>query len=103
MELVSTIPDSSERTRPTDEADEQLRLIGAVCRRVLENAGLIVAEETGYLARVRRIGQLLEEGLSLPAIKQVLQLETDNARLRRENAALTADMHRNGAPLRSPA
>ena len=37
------------------------------------------------LDRLHRIGQLLDEGLNIAGIAAVLQLERDNARLRREN------------------
>ena len=36
------------------------------------------------LAVLRRIGELLEEGLNLAGVAKVLELEVDNARLRRQ-------------------
>ena len=36
------------------------------------------------LAVLRRIGELLDEGLNLAGVAKVLELEVDNARLRRE-------------------
>lgn len=33
---------------------------------------------------LRRIGELLDEGLNLAGVAKVLELEVDNARLRRE-------------------
>jgi MerR family transcriptional regulator/heat shock protein HspR len=46
------------------------------------------------LARLRRIGELLGEGLNLAGIVLVLRLESDNARLRAERRR---DQHRNEA------
>lgn len=40
------------------------------------------------LQRLRRIGELLEEGLNLAGIARVLDLEADNARLRSDLADL---------------
>ena len=43
------------------------------------------------LDRLRRIGQLLGEGLNLAGIAAVLDLENDNARLRADNSRMRAD------------
>ncbi|MDQ1731554.1 MAG: MerR family transcriptional regulator, heat shock protein HspR, partial [Pseudonocardiales bacterium] len=40
------------------------------------------------LDRIRRIGELLGAGLNLAGVARVLDLETDNAQLRADNAAL---------------
>lgn len=40
------------------------------------------------LARLRRIGDLLDAGLNLAGVAVVLDLEQDNARLRRDNSRL---------------
>lgn len=42
------------------------------------------------LGRLRRIGELLDAGLNLAGAALVLDLESDNARLRATNAALLA-------------
>lgn len=60
--------------------------------RVYERRGLVDPERTdggtrlysdADIARLRRIAALLEEGLNLAGISMVLDLEADNARLRR--------------------
>ena len=60
--------------------------------RVYERRGLVDPERTdggtrlysdADIARLRRIAVLLEEGLNLAGISMVLELEADNARLRR--------------------
>jgi len=43
------------------------------------------------LGRLRRIGELLDAGLNLAGAALVLDLESDNARLRARNAALRAE------------
>jgi DNA-binding transcriptional MerR regulator len=43
------------------------------------------------LDRLRRISQLLGEGLNLAGIAAVLDLENDNARLRADNSRMRAD------------
>lgn len=61
--------------------------------RLYERRGLLTPERTAGgtrqysesdLAILRRIGELLEEGLNLAGVAKVLELELDNARLRRE-------------------
>jgi DNA-binding transcriptional MerR regulator len=61
--------------------------------RLYERRGLLTPERTAGgtrqysesdLAILRRIGELLDEGLNLAGVAKVLQLELDNARLRRE-------------------
>src|SRR6266536_2598821 len=57
------------------------------------------------LARLRRIGDLLDAGLNLAGIAQVLDLETDNAQLQAENAVLRAEKEAHqwlAAPERRP-
>jgi MerR family transcriptional regulator, heat shock protein HspR len=44
------------------------------------------------LARLRRIGALLADGLNLAGIVLVIRLEQDNARLRTENARVRAGL-----------
>ena len=46
------------------------------------------------LDRIRRIGQLLGDGLNLVGIAAVLDLENDNARLRADNSRMRADRRR---------
>ena len=61
--------------------------------RLYERRGLLTPERTSGgtrqysesdLAVLRRIGELLDEGLNLAGVARVLELEVDNARLRRE-------------------
>ncbi len=40
------------------------------------------------LDRLRRIGQLLDDGLNLAGVAAVLDLESDNARLRADNSRM---------------
>jgi DNA-binding transcriptional MerR regulator len=64
--------------------------------RLYERRGLIDPDRTdggtrryseADLARLHRIGELLAEGLNLAGISMVLQLESDNARLRARRRA----------------
>jgi DNA-binding transcriptional MerR regulator len=61
--------------------------------RLYERRGLLTPERTSGGTRqysesdltvLRRIGELLDEGLNLAGVARVLELEVDNARLRRE-------------------
>lgn len=61
--------------------------------RLYERKGLLTPDRTAGgtrqysdsdLAVLRRIGELLEEGLNLAGVAKVLELEADNARLQRE-------------------
>ncbi|HEY3572409.1 MAG TPA: MerR family transcriptional regulator [Arthrobacter sp.] len=61
--------------------------------RLYERRGLLTPERTEGgtrqysetdLAVLRRIGELLDEGLNLAGVAKVLELEMDNARLRRQ-------------------
>jgi MerR family transcriptional regulator, heat shock protein HspR len=61
--------------------------------RLYERRGLLTPERTAGgtrqysesdLAVLRRIGELLDGGLNLAGVARVLELEVDNARLRRE-------------------
>jgi MerR family transcriptional regulator, heat shock protein HspR len=61
--------------------------------RLYERRGLLTPERTdggtrqyseSDLAVLRRIGELLDEGLNLAGVAKVLELEMDNARLRRQ-------------------
>ncbi|MFE4835761.1 MerR family transcriptional regulator [Arthrobacter sp. NPDC056691] len=61
--------------------------------RLYERRGLLTPERTGGgtrqysesdLAVLRRIAELLDEGLNLAGVAKVLELELDNARLRRQ-------------------
>jgi DNA-binding transcriptional MerR regulator len=61
--------------------------------RLYERRGLVTPERTeggtrqyseADLAVLRRIAELLDEGLNLAGIAKVLELEMDNARLRRQ-------------------
>lgn len=65
--------------------------------RLYERRGLLTPERTGGrtrrysdadVHRLRRIGQLLVEGLNLAGVERVLHLEEHNARLRAENSTL---------------
>ncbi len=67
--------------------------------RLYESRGLVEPARTGGgtrryserdLARLRRIGDLLDAGLNLAGVAAVLDLERDNARLRRDNSRLRA-------------
>jgi MerR family transcriptional regulator, heat shock protein HspR len=64
--------------------------------RAYEKAGLLDPQRTAGgtrlysmddIARLRQIATLLDEGLNLAGIAMVLQLQADNARLRREISA----------------
>ncbi len=61
--------------------------------RLYERRGLLTPERTSGGTRqysesdlviLRRIGELLDEGLNLAGVAKVLELELDNARLRRQ-------------------
>lgn len=61
--------------------------------RLYERRGLLTPERTeggtrqyseSDLAVLRRVGELLDEGLNLAGVAKVLELEMDNARLRRQ-------------------
>jgi MerR family transcriptional regulator, heat shock protein HspR len=67
--------------------------VGEQSLRAYEKRGLLEPERTqggtrlysdDDLARLARISELLASGLNLAGIAKVLELETDNARLRRE-------------------
>lgn len=71
--------------------------------RVYERRGLLTPERTGGrtrrysdadVTRLRRIGELLMQGLNLAGVEQVLELEARNQRLRDENAVLVEGMRR---------
>jgi MerR family transcriptional regulator/heat shock protein HspR len=73
--------------------------------RLYERRGLIDPDRTEGgtrryseedLARLRRIGELLGDGLNLAGISMVLQLESDNARLRARRPVSPRD--RRGEP-----
>jgi len=68
--------------------------------RLYEQRGLIEPARTeggtrrysqNDLDRLRRIGQLLGDGLNLAGIAAVLELENANARLRADNSRMRAD------------
>lgn len=68
--------------------------------RLYERRGLLQPERTpggtrrysaDDVARLGRIGELLEAGLNLAGVAAVLDLEADKAELAADNAALTAD------------
>lgn len=74
--------------------------MGVQALRLYERRGLLEPERSSGgtrryseedLDRLRRIGDLLEEGLNLTGVGRVLDLEQDNARLRETNAALRAE------------
>src|SRR5687768_4627029 len=61
--------------------------------RLCERRGLLTPERTeggtrqyseSDLAVLRRVGELLDEGLNLAGVAKVLELELDNAKLRRQ-------------------
>ena len=71
--------------------------MGAQNLRLYERRGLLEPDRTDGgtrryseqdLARLRRIGELLDAGLNLAGVAHVLELESDNARLRDDNARL---------------
>jgi DNA-binding transcriptional MerR regulator len=71
--------------------------MGPQTLRLYEQRGLLEPDRTGGgtrryseddLARLRRIGELLDDGLNLAGIGMVLDLEQDNARLQSANARL---------------
>ena len=86
----------------TDGAGRRLYAISVVAEllgtgqqniRLYERRGLLTPERTGGgtrqysdadLAVLRRIAELLAEGLNLAGVAKVLELELDNARLRRQ-------------------
>ncbi|KAE8765041.1 MerR family transcriptional regulator [Georgenia thermotolerans] len=68
--------------------------------RLYERRGLLQPDRTpggtrrysaDDVARLGRIGELLEAGLNLAGVAAVLGLEADNAELAADNASLTAD------------
>lgn len=74
--------------------------MGVQSLRLYESRGLLEPARTeggtrryseNDLARLRRIGVLVAEGLNLAGIILVLDLESDNARLRAERDALRGD------------
>jgi DNA-binding transcriptional MerR regulator len=54
------------------------------------------------LDRLRRIGELLGEGLNLAGVGAVLGLENDNARLRAENRRMRTGRHASQQPTNQP-
>ena len=54
------------------------------------------------LDRLRRIGELLGDGLNLAGVAAVLGLESDNARLRAENLRMRADRSANQRAAKQP-
>jgi MerR family transcriptional regulator/heat shock protein HspR len=75
----------------------ELTGVGAQMLRLYEARGLVEPSRTeggtrrysaADLDRIRRIGELLGAGLNLAGVARVLDLETDNAQLRADNAAL---------------
>jgi MerR family transcriptional regulator, heat shock protein HspR len=74
--------------------------MGVQALRLYERRGLLEPERSDGgtrryseedLDRLRRIGDLLDEGLNLTGVGRVLDLEQDNARLRADNAELLAE------------
>lgn len=74
----------------------QLVGMGPQALRVYEARGLVQPQRTdggtrrystNDLMRLQRIGELLAEGLNLAGVSMVLQLEEENARLRRRGAS----------------
>lgn len=74
--------------------------MGAQTLRLYETRGLLEPERTAGgtrryspddLDRVRRIGQLLSDGLNLAGISMVLDLEEQNTRLRASNGGVLDD------------
>jgi DNA-binding transcriptional MerR regulator len=78
--------------------------------RLYERKGLLHPDRTGGgtrrnsdtdIARLRRIGQLIDDGINLSGIARILGLEADNTALQNDNtvvegdnAALRAEHHR---------
>ena len=71
--------------------------MGTQTLRLYERRGLLEPDRTDGgtrryserdLARLRRIGELLDDGLNLAGVARVLALEGDNARLRSDNHRL---------------
>jgi DNA-binding transcriptional MerR regulator len=76
--------------------------MGPQTLRLYEQRGLLEPERTeggtrryseDDLHRLRRIGELLDDGLNLAGIVMVLGLERDNARLQATNTRLRARRH----------
>jgi len=74
--------------------------MGVQALRLYERRGLLEPERSDGgtrryseedLDRLRRIGDLLDEGLNLAGVGRVLDLEQDNVRLRAANAELRAE------------
>ncbi|WP_067813707.1 MerR family transcriptional regulator [Nocardia inohanensis] len=81
----------------------ELTGIGAQTLRLYEQHGLLApARSAGGtrrysgddLARVRRIGRLVEQGVNLAAIGRILELEDANSELHADNRRLEADNQR---------
>ncbi|MFC7491173.1 MULTISPECIES: MerR family transcriptional regulator [unclassified Knoellia] len=83
---------------------------GAQNLRLYEARGLLEPDRTDGgtrryseedIVRLQRIGQLLEDGLNLAGIGQMLELEAENADLRRQNAALRSSRDQDRRPPRA--
>src|SRR5688572_31831766 len=103
-------PDRHQRRRPDRHHDRRRGVygisvaaalvgLGVQALRLYERRGLLEPQRSDGgtrryseedLDRLRRIGDLLEEGLNLTGVGRVLDLEQDNARLREANAELRA-------------
>ena len=100
----SSVPSAVDRTGRTGpvavyaiSVASELSGMSVQALRLYERRGLLTPERTGGrtrrysdadIHRLRRIGQLLVEGLNLAGIERVLQLEERNERLEAENTTL---------------
>ena len=91
---MSPEPSRDARTRGVYAISVAAELVGTNVQnlRVYERRGLVAPDRTdggtrlysdADVSRLQRIAALLEEGLNLAGIAMVLELEADNARLRR--------------------
>lgn len=79
----------------------ELTGIGPQTLRLYERRGLITPSRTGGgtrryseddIYRLARVSELIEAGINLTGIRQILELEAENARLEAENARLQGEL-----------
>ncbi len=94
-----SVPDSSRGVYGISVAAE-LTGIGAQTLRQYESRGLVEPDRTAGgtrrysaddLDRLRRISELIDAGLNLAGVRMVLDLQDDNARLRRDGGQPFSD------------
>ena len=98
-------PSQPEASRGVYGISTAAELVGMPVQnlRLYEARGLLTPTRTGGgtrrysdddLARLRRIRDLLADGLNLAGIARVLELQDDNAALRADNARDARDAHK---------